>query len=100
MAKQTQVAFGTGRIWNRTLVRQLRAQQFTQSQFDPCYFRKIVNGKRVDVLMYVDDGYVVTNDKTLADRELVTLHNKFTLKRKPSDYFLGNNIAVADSAAP
>ena len=84
-----------GRIWNRTLVRQLRAQQFTQSQFDPCYFRKIVNGKRVDVLMYVDDGYVVANDKTLADRELVTLHNKFTLKRKPSDYFLGNNITVA-----
>ena len=30
-----------GRIWNRTLVRQLVVQQsFTQSEFDPCYFFK------------------------------------------------------------
>ena len=85
-----------GRIWNRTLVRQLRAQRFVQSQFDPCYFRKLLTGgKRVDILMYVDDGYVVTNWSKAADAELKTLHAKFSLKRKPSDYFLGNNIAVA-----
>ena len=88
-----------GRIWNRTLVRQLRAQRFVQSQFDPCYFRKVfADGKRVDILMYVDDGYVVTDDPKRADAELKILHAKFTLKRKPSDYFLGNNIAVANSA--
>ena len=89
-----------GRIWNRTLVRQLRAQRFVQSQFDPCYFRKsFPGGKRVDILMYVDDGYVVTNSTKAADAELAALHAKFTLKRKSSDYFLGNNIAVASESA-
>ena len=42
-----------GRIWNRTLVKQLQCQDLVQSQYDPCYFRKVKgDGKRVDVLMY------------------------------------------------
>ena len=85
-----------GRIWNRTLVKQLRgAQEFRQSQFDPCYFRKFkADGQRVDILMYVDDGYVVSNDKAYADHELSTLHAKFKLARKGPEFFLGNNVRV------
>ena len=49
-----------GRIWNRTAVNQLvRVQGFTQSEFDPCYFFKEVDGERVDIALYVDDGYVL-----------------------------------------
>lgn len=86
-----------GRIWNRTLVKQLRdVQSFKQSEYDPCYFRKVFpDGKRIDILMYVDDGYVVTNAKGLADKELKQLHEKFTLTRKAAQYFLGNNLNVA-----
>ena len=86
-----------GRIWNRTLVRQLRDRQhFNQSEFDPCYFRLVHdNGERVDILMYVDDGYVVTNSKKAADEALKVLHQKFTLSRKDAQFFLGNNLAVA-----
>ena len=85
-----------GRIWNRTLVKQLRdVQKFKQSEFDPCYFRKYLpGGKRIDVVMYVDDGYVVTNDRDGATRELRKLHDKFTLTRKEAQYFLGNNLSV------
>ena len=87
-----------GRIWNRTLVKQLRdVQRFKQSQFDPCYFRKVLsNGKRVDLVMYVDDGYVVTNDQATAMTEMNVLHNKFKLARKAAQYFLGNNMSVAN----
>ena len=86
-----------GRIWNRTLVKQLRdVQLFKQSEFDPCYFRKLLPGdKRIDILMYVDDGYVITNDTKLAMKELTQLHNKFKLTRKPAQYFLGNDLHVA-----
>ena len=86
-----------GRIWNRTLVRQLRDRQhFNQSEFDPCYFRLVHdNGERVDILMYVDDGYVVTNSKKATDEALTVLHQKFTLSRKDAQFFLGNNLAVA-----
>ena len=49
-----------GRIWNRTAVHQLvRVQGFTQSEYDPCYFFKEVSGERVDIALYVDDGYVL-----------------------------------------
>ena len=86
-----------GRIWNRTLVKQLRdVQKFKQSEYDPCYFRKYLPGdKRVDIVMYVDDGYVVTNDCAGATDELRKLHDKFKLARKEAQYFLGNNLHVA-----
>ena len=49
-----------GRIWNRTAVNQLvNIQGFTQSEFDPCYFYKVVGDERVDIALYVDDGYVL-----------------------------------------
>ena len=49
-----------GRIWNRTAVNQLvNVQGFTQSEFDPCYFFKEQHGERIDIALYVDDGYVL-----------------------------------------
>ena len=49
-----------GRIWNRTLVKQLtKVQKCRQSEYDPCYFWKhLDDGFRMDFVMYVDDGYV------------------------------------------
>ena len=43
-----------GRIWNRTLVHQLvHVQHFRQSEYDPCYFWKLLaDGTRLDVVMY------------------------------------------------
>ena len=87
-----------GRIWNRTLVKQLRdVQRFKQSQYDPCYFRKVLpGGKRVDIVMYVDDGYVITNDQATANNEMRQLDDKFKLSRKPAQFFLGNDVNVAE----
>ena len=49
-----------GRIWNRTAVNQLvSVQGFTQSEYDPCYFYKVQDGQRVDIALYVDDGYAL-----------------------------------------
>ena len=82
-----------GRIWNRTLVKQLLSvQHFKQSKYDPCYFYKLLDDKtRIDMVMYVDDGYVVDAFSPAADKELETLHAKFTIEVKPAHFFLGNN---------
>ena len=42
-----------GRIWNRTLTKQLvDVQQFVQSAWDPCYFRKVFSdGSHMDMAM-------------------------------------------------
>ena len=85
-----------GRIWNRTLVKQLtQVQKFKQSKYDPCYFYKILSDNtRIDLVMYVDDGYVVDAFSPAADKELKILHDKFTIDVKPAHFFLGNNISV------
>ena len=89
-----------GRIWNKTLVRQLvSVQGFNQSQYDPCYFWKhLRDGTRIDIVMYVDDGYVVDAFSPAADAELEELNRAFTISIKPAAFFLGNNIVVHDKA--
>ena len=89
-----------GRIWNRTLVRQLtQVQKFQQSQFDPCYFWKhLSDGTRLDIVMYVDDGYAVDATSKAAEAELKQLNDAFKLTLKPAAFFLGNNVTVHDGA--
>lgn len=89
-----------GRIWNRTLVKQLtEVQKFEQSQYDPCYFWKhLSDGTRMDLVMYVDDGYVVDNNSTAADAELEILNKAFKITIKPAHFFLGNNVIVHDGS--
>jgi len=90
-----------GRIWNRTLVKQLvRVQHFKQSQYDPCYFWKTLSdGTRMDLVMYVDDGYVIDAYSTAADAELEQLNASFKIDVKPAHFFLGNNIVVHDGSS-
>ena len=85
-----------GRIWNRTLVRQLvRVQNFTQSEYDPCFFWKhLSDGTRMNIVMYVDDGYVTDSNSSIADAELEQLNAAFTITLKDAHFFLGNNIVV------
>ena len=91
-----------GRIWNRTLVRQLvHVQKFRQSEYDPCFFWKhLDDGTRMNLVMYVDDGYVVDSFSALADAELEMLNKAFTISIKPARFFLGNNIIIAQDGAP
>ena len=87
-----------GRIWNRTLVKQLvGVQRFTQSEYDPCYFYKILDdGTRMDMVVYVDDAYVVDKNSPLADKELDKIHRAFTITIKDAKFFLGNNIDICE----
>ena len=92
-----------GRIWNRTLVKQLtQVQKFRQSEYDPCYFYKILkDGTRMDFVMYVDDGYVTDAYSADAQAELDELNAAFKIEVKSARFFLGNNVDVmAQDAAP
>ena len=81
-------------------VRQLtQVQKFQQSQFDPCYFWKhLSDGTRLDIVMYVDDGYAVDATSKAAEAELKQLNDAFKLTLKPAAFFLGNNVTVHDGA--
>ena len=48
-------------------------------EYDPCYFWKFLDdGTRMDMVMYVDNGYVVDAFSRLADVELEALNVAFT----------------------
>ena len=90
-----------GRLWNRTFVRFLTGPidggggGWSQSGYDPCYFFKILHdGSRIDMALYVDDGYVIDSGSPLADAELTRLHDRFTIAIKNANFFLGNNVSI------
>jgi hypothetical protein len=91
-----------GRIWNRTMVKQLVDKQlFTQSNFDPCYFYKVLaDGTRMDLCVYVDDGFYADEHSPLADAELDAFEAAgFTLTRSDVPrHFLGCNVDVHDES--
>ena len=91
---------------SRTSLRDLRhpaglleVQKFQQSEYDPCYFWKFLSdGTRMDLVMYVDDGYVIDEYSAAADAELAQLNASFKIEVKPAHFFLGNNIVVHGEA--
>ena len=48
----------------------------------------------MNLVMYVDDGYVTDSNSSLADAELEQLNAAFTITLKDAHFFLGNNIVV------
>ena len=70
-----------GRLWNRTFHKQMIVQNFKQSDADPCYYFKVYeDGSRVDICMYVDDGWVETDSSTFVDADMEILAEKFNME--------------------
>ena len=88
-----------GRLWNRTFHKQMVAQKFTQSDADPCYYFKVYSdGSRVDICMYVDDGWVETDSTTFVDADMEKLAERFNMEFDPNPTrFLGMNTFLCDN---
>ena len=52
----------------------------------------------MDLVMYVEDGYVIDAYSAAADAELEQLNASFKIVIKPAHFFLGNNIVVHDGS--
>ena len=87
-----------GRLWNRTFHKQMIVQKFKQSDADPCYYYKVYDdGSRVDICMYVDDGWVETDSTTFVDADMEILAEKFNMEFDDNPKkFLGMNTNCRD----
>ena len=86
-----------GRIWFHTAREQLvKVQNFCPSDHDPCFFYKIYDdGSRIDISLYVDDGWVTHNAGSKAKADLMQFATRFRLKfRENPKQFLGLNVDV------
>ena len=94
MAKSCYGEADAGRTWFLTLVDQLtNKQHFVQSEYDPCYFFKVLpNGRRIDLGIYVDDGWTFDDCPDACDAELRELSERFGVTDGDPTYFLGMNV--------
>ena len=85
------------RIWHKTAHSFLTDEMgMTQSEYDPCYYYKVYpDGSRLDLALYVDDGWVIDDAGPLADADLKMLSDKFQVKviESPTQY-LNINVTV------
>ena len=72
-------------------------QHFRCSDHDPCFFYKIYpDGTRIDISLYVDDGWVTHNAGAAAKADLIQFAQRFKLKfRERPKQFLGLNVDVS-----
>ena len=87
------------RVFNQTLHSFLVSSEqlnMTQSDIDPCYYYKIYpDDTRLDLVLYVDDGFCADDAGPLADADLAKLTAAFEVKvvENPKQ-FLGMDVTV------
>ena len=54
---------------------------YTRNLYDPCvYFRKLLSGEYIYLLLYVDDMLIVSKNRSLIDKLKIQLSCKFEMK--------------------
>ena len=87
------------RLWNQTFHKQMLVQNFTQSHADPCYYYKVYPDEtRLDLCVYVDDGWAESDSDTYADADLDILAKRFAMEFNSNPtHFLGMNTRILDN---
>lgn len=80
------------RCWNSCFEEVLIDMGFKQCEADYCLYIKEVNGKKLLITLYVDDGLVAATDEELANTFLNNLSNRLRITTKPASYYLGLQI--------
>ena len=75
------------------------SSSLSRSMTHATYFWKtLLDGSRLNLVMYVDDGYVIYVHSPHADAELAALNDTFKITIKRARFFLGKNITVHDGS--
>lgn len=80
------------RCWNSCFEEILLEKGFKQCSADSCLFTKHIGEKKILITLYVDDGFVATTDKELADQFLKELSGSLKITTKKASYYLGLEI--------
>ena len=81
------------RCWNSCFEEILLGMGFIQSEADCCLFTREVNGKKILITLYVDDGLIAATDEQLANQFLKDLGDMLKITSKPASYYLGLEIS-------
>lgn len=83
----------SARCWNHRLHAFLQSLKFKQSRADPCFYTKVVNGKRLYLLVYVDDILLGCESEEEIEKIYAALSKEFEMANLgDANYFLGMEI--------
>lgn len=80
------------RCWNKRFGSYLQQLGFKASEADPCFYIREKNGKKLLLVLYVDDGLIASSDVNELKYFLNELKSEFKIVSKEADYFLGIQI--------
>ena len=81
-------------LWSKKFSAELAARGFEQCQADPCVFRRILRGKFVIIVVYVDDLLVASETKRDEEQAIYDLRYCFFIKDLgEAGFYLGCHIA-------
>jgi len=86
------------RCWNITFTEAMLEFGFVSSEADPCLFIKIFKDFKMYVCLYVDDGLLVCDSKSEAEKFLSQLRLKFKITCKPANFYLGLEIKIENDS--
>lgn len=80
------------RCWNRRFTEFLVKYGFKQSQADNCVYIGIFDGVKVFIIIYVDDGLIVSSSSSMIKKIIEYLKQAFKIKELNLKYFVGIEI--------
>lgn len=80
------------RCWNNRFGRFLSQLGFKVSEADPCLYTREKNGKKLLLVLYVDDGIVAATDSDDLEEFIRSLRQELKIVSKKADFFLGLEI--------
>ena len=81
------------RVWNATFDIFLRKFGLNPSNADPCLYIRHHGEEFVSVAIWVDDGLVVSNNKSLVEEIICYLGKNFDMRQGPANHFVGLSIS-------
>lgn len=80
------------RAWNSKFVEFLRSCGLEQSQADSCLFHGQIDDTKVIVLLYVDDGLILSHSKNAINSLVTKLSKAFKITLGNGEYYVGMEI--------
>lgn len=77
------------RVWNEKFTKFLKDFNMLQSQSDGCVFQGEINGQKVILLLYVDDGLVLSSSLEALEKVIDHLSSNFLITKGYENHYVG-----------
>ena len=81
------------RCWNKKFNDFLTKEGFKSSFADPCLYIRNLNGRKLILVLYVDDGLIASSNKEDVEQFITDLKKSFQISCSEAKFYLGLEIA-------